>query len=107
MNDARFDGCTPAREPCEIQVYVRKLKTYIHMESSMTGRTRATSSGGAKVSRTFRLAPGKLAAAQKILGTATATETIETALDMVVFRRELLDGTRALFGVTITSPDAE
>ncbi len=60
-----------------------------------------------KVPKTFRLAPGKLAAAQKILGTATATETIETALDLVVFRQELLDGTRALAGLHITSPDAD
>ena len=74
----------------------------------MASRSRATArSSGTKVSKTFRLAPTKLAAAQKILGTATATETIETALDMVVFRQELLDGTRALFGVTITSPDAK
>ncbi|MBK8060514.1 MAG: hypothetical protein IPK33_22280 [Gemmatimonadetes bacterium] len=59
-----------------------------------------------KVSKTFRLAPGKVAAAQRILGTSTATETIEAALDMVVFRQELLDGSRALFGMAITSPDA-
>lgn len=61
--------------------------------------------GTGKVSKTYRLTPGKLAAAQKILGTSTATETIETALDMVVFRQELLDGTRALAGLEITSPD--
>ncbi len=74
----------------------------------MASRSRsAARTGDTKVSKTFRLAPGKLAAAQKILGTATATETIETALDMVVFRQELLDGTRALFGLTITSPDPE
>lgn len=58
-----------------------------------------------KVSKTYRLRPAALAAAQKVLGTATATETIETALDMVVFRQELLDGTRALFGMAIVSPD--
>ena len=57
-----------------------------------------------KVSKTFRLNPGKLAAAQRILATATATETIETALDMVVFRRELVDGTRAMLGVHLVSP---
>ena len=61
---------------------------------------------GRKVSKTFRLAPGKVAAAQRILGTSTATETIEAALDMVVFRQELLEGSRALFGMAITSPDA-
>lgn len=74
----------------------------------MATRSRATSrTGTTKVSKTFRLAPTKLAAAQRILGTATATETIETALDMVVFRQELLDGTHALFGLRITSPDPE
>lgn len=35
-----------------------------------------------KIPKTFRLAPAKLAAAQSILGTATATETIATALDL-------------------------
>ena len=59
-----------------------------------------------KVSKTFRLTPGKLAAAQRILGTGTATETIESALDMVVFRRELVEGTRAMLGVRLTPPDS-
>ncbi len=58
-----------------------------------------------KISMTFRLAPSKLAAAQRILETSTATETIETALDMVVFRRELIDGTRAMLGVRLASAD--
>jgi hypothetical protein len=56
-----------------------------------------------KVSRTFRLTPGKLEAAQKILGTETATETIETALDLVVFRDELVAGTKALAGTEFES----
>lgn len=58
-----------------------------------------------KVSTTRRLSPEKVAAAQRILGTRTATQTIETALDMVVFRKDLLDGSRALFGLTITPPE--
>lgn len=58
-------------------------------------------SGARKVSKTYRLAPDKLAAAQRILGTATATEAIETALDMVVFRQELVDGTAAMLGTTL------
>ena len=57
--------------------------------------------GATKVSRTFRITEGKVEAAQKILGTETATATIETALDMVVFRQELMDGTAALNGVKI------
>ncbi len=59
----------------------------------------------AKVSKTYRLAPDKLAAAQRILGAATATEAIETALDMVVFRQDLIDGTAAMSGTEITPPD--
>lgn len=58
-----------------------------------------------KVARTFRLTPGKVEAAQKILRASTATETIETALDMVVFRRELVEGVEAAFGLEISAPD--
>ena len=56
-----------------------------------------------KVSRTFRITPGKVEAAQEILGTETATATIETALDMVLFRQELIEGTVALEGAAIKS----
>jgi hypothetical protein len=58
-----------------------------------------------KVARTCRLTASRLAAAQRILGTTTATETIETALDMVVFRDELLKGTRAIRGMDIEPSD--
>jgi len=58
-----------------------------------------------KVPKTYRLAPEKIARAQRILGAATATETIEQALDLVVFRDELMAGTRAMLGLAITSPD--
>ena len=54
-----------------------------------------------KVPRTFRLTPGKLEEAQKILGTDTATATIEQALDMVVFREELVQGAAAMRGAEI------
>jgi len=59
------------------------------------------------VSRTYRLPLSKLRAAKRALGAATATETIERALDMVVFQRQLMDGTRAMLGVTIAAPDVE
>jgi hypothetical protein len=49
----------------------------------------------------------KLSAAKRALGAATATETIERALDLVVFQRKLIDGTRAMLGIQIGSPDAE
>jgi hypothetical protein len=47
----------------------------------------------------------KLAAARRALGAPTDTETIERALDLVVFQRALVKGTRAMQGVVITSPD--
>ena len=61
----------------------------------------------ARVSRTYRLPLSKLKAAQRALGAATATEAIERALDLAVFQRELVDGTRAMLGVDITSPAIE
>jgi hypothetical protein len=60
-----------------------------------------------RVSRTYRLPLSKLRAAQRALGAATATEAIERALDLAVFQRALVDGTRAMLGVEITSPDLE
>ena len=70
------------------------------------GATRKPRGGESKVPKTYRLSPAKVAAAQRILGTDTATATIETALDMVVFRRELVEGTRAMLGVELASPDS-
>jgi hypothetical protein len=66
---------------------------------------RARAASG-KVPRTYRLTPATLSAAQRALGTRTATETIELALDLVLFRRELVRGTAAMLGVAIESPDA-
>lgn len=57
--------------------------------------------GSAKTPKTYRLDARAIAAAQEILGAATATEAIETALDMVVFRQELIDGTRAMLGTNL------
>jgi hypothetical protein len=61
----------------------------------------------ARVSRTYRLPLSKLKAAKRALGAATATEAIERALDLAVFQRELVDGTRAMLGIELTSPDPE
>jgi hypothetical protein len=60
-----------------------------------------------RVSRTYRLPLSKLRAAKRALGASTATEAIERALDLAVFQRELVDGTRAMLGVELTSPDPE
>jgi hypothetical protein len=59
------------------------------------------------VPRTYRLTLSTLRAAKRALGAATATETIERALELVVFRRQLIKGTRTMLGVDITSSDAE
>jgi hypothetical protein len=72
-----------------------------------TSRSKPPTLRERRVSRTYRLPLSKLNAAKRALGAATATETIERALDLVVFQRELVDGTRAMLGVEITSPDPE
>jgi hypothetical protein len=66
-----------------------------------TPERRPTRTG--KVRKEFWLDPKTLRRAQKILGTATERETVEVALDMIAFRRELLNGTRALSGLQIDS----
>ena len=58
-----------------------------------------------RVPRTYRLPLAKLRAAKRALGAATTTEAIERALDLVVFQRRLVEGTRAMLGVKLASPD--
>lgn len=65
-------------------------------------RSRAVAENSPK---TYRLSTSKIAAAREILGAPTATAAIEEALDMVVFRKELVDGTAAMLGVRIESFD--
>ncbi len=55
-----------------------------------------------KTPMNYRLSPAKIARAQAILGTPTATATIEEALDLVIFRRELMDGADHAFGIAMT-----
>jgi hypothetical protein len=54
-----------------------------------------------KAPKTYRLSARKIAAARRVLGTPTDTATIEEALDMVLFRKELVDGTAKMFGIKI------
>jgi hypothetical protein len=56
--------------------------------------------------KSFRLAADKIKRARKVLGTKTDTGTIEAALDMVIFRQELLDGLGAMSGAEFTSPES-
>jgi hypothetical protein len=58
-----------------------------------------------RISRTYRLRLSKVRAAKRALGAATATETIERALDLVVFQHDLVEGTRSMLGIQIASPD--
>jgi len=81
-------------------------RQYTNHMPSTPGRKRAPR-GEARVSRTYRLPLSKLRAAKRALGAATATEAIERALDLAVFQRELVDGTRAMLGIEMTSPDPE
>lgn len=89
-------------------MYVHNLR-HVHTPEIRVPKSVTTrrAGGATKVPKSYRLAPNKVAAAQKILGTATATETIEAALDLVVFRQELLTGSRALAGLRIRSPDED
>lgn len=72
-----------------------------------TSRGRTVTAKEPRISRTYRLPLSKLAAAKRALGAATDTETIERALDLVVFQRALVDGTEAMFGIDIVSPDSQ
>jgi len=67
-----------------------------------TGR-RAPTEG--KVRKEFWLDPTALAAAQAFLGTATERDTVEMALDLVAFRRDLTAGARALKGMRLSRLD--
>ena len=57
----------------------------------------------AKVAMSHRLSPAKIARAQSILGTPTATATIEEALDTIIFRRVLMEGLDRASGVPIAN----
>lgn len=48
--------------------------------------------------KNYRLHQSKLDAARRVLGTATETETIERALDLVAFGERLASGTGRLRG---------
>ena len=84
----------------------RLSSQYTGSVPSTTGRRRS-SRREARVSRTYRLPLSKLKAAKRALGAATATEAIERALELAIFQRELVDGTKAMLGIEITPPDSE
>jgi hypothetical protein len=53
--------------------------------------------------KNLRLHQSKIDEARAILGTATETDTIEAALDLVVFRQELAEGVRAMRGTNLVN----
>jgi hypothetical protein len=59
---------------------------------------RTTSVPEAPRKKNFRLHQSKIDRAMEILGTKTETETIEQALDMLVFRDRLVQGVRNMRG---------
>jgi Arc/MetJ family transcription regulator len=58
-----------------------------------------------KVRKEFWLDPDTLAEAQTFLGTTSERETVEVALELVAFRRDLAAGVRALRGLPLTRID--
>lgn len=68
----------------------------------ITGRRAA---GAGKVRKEFWLDPTALAEAQAFLGTDTERETVELALELVAFRRDLATGARALAGLPLSRID--
>jgi hypothetical protein len=57
------------------------------------------------VRKAFWLDPRLLDQARASLGTSSERETVEMALDLVGFRKELTQGARTLRGLTLTRID--
>jgi len=74
-------------------------------KARVAGANRARSVREGKVRKEFWLNPALLRRAQNYLGTATERETVETALGLVSFRRELGAGVRALRDLNISRID--
>lgn len=58
-----------------------------------------------KVRKEFWLDPKLLQTVKEELGVATEREAVEMALDLIVFRKELVKGTHQLTGLHITPLD--
>lgn len=51
--------------------------------------------------KNFRLSQDKIDRVREVLGAATETEAVDQALDLVLFRDELVRGVRAMEGVEL------
>ena len=100
MRDARW----AAGGGRQLSIYYT-IRTYVQEHTLAKRRSRSTGKAAkvseAKVAMSYRLSPAKIARAQDILGTSTATATIEEALDLVIFRRELTEGLERVRGIEI------
>ncbi len=77
------------------------MATKSHRKRKPAGRA----SRQGKVRKEFWLNPELLREAQEHLGASTERETVEMALDLVAFRRELGEGARALRGLRLNRMD--
>lgn len=86
-------------------MFVRTLEVVVAPGSRKPTRARKrvgrTAAVEGKVRKEFWLDPEALAEAQAFLGTATERETVEVALELVAFRRDLSAGVRALKGLRL------
>ena len=73
-------------------------------QRSLPSGVRKTTRNG-KVRKEFWLDPKLVRKAQEYLGTASERETIEMALDLVTFRKELRAGARALTALKLSRID--
>lgn len=64
---------------------------YSHKEKEMP-------KAGRIVRKNMRLSQDLLDRARRVLGTRTETETVEQALELVSFRKEVVDGIRRIAG---------
>ena len=73
--------------------------------SNTLSRTFTRGSRKNKVRKEFWLDPKLLQAVKEELGVATEREAVEMALDLIVFRKELVEGVHRLRGLPITPLD--
>lgn len=83
---------------------VRKSATPAIAEPSTHDRSLVSKASDKKL-KSYRLSEKKIAAVREVLGAPNATAAIEAALDLVIFRHELISGTDALFGLEVAPYD--
>ena len=72
-------------------LYIYILYLYSHPEESMPKDTKV-------VRKNMRLRQDLIDRARRVLGTKTETETVEQALELVTFRKEVAEGIRRIAG---------